>query len=176
MASVTALKTRMAEIAASAVTGTGYDLEELSVTRVGRRLLVRITVDGDKGVTLDAVAELSRLISDGLDAADQELGSEPYTLEVSSPGVDRPLTTARHWRRAIGRLVKVSAGTGRVVTATDETVTLDFDGVERELSIAELGQGKIQVEFNRVEEAFDDLDDADLEDDEDDEHEEEDQK
>ncbi|GIG60408.1 hypothetical protein Lfu02_47800 [Longispora fulva] len=170
MASLTALKTRMTEIVAPAVTGAGYDLEDLAVTRVGRRLLVRITVDGDNGVNLDTVAELSRLISDGLDAHEAELGSEPYTLEVSSPGVDRQLTTARHWKRSVGRLVKTaSAGTGRVMSVADEVVTLDVDGTEKQLTVAELGPGRIQVEFTRVNEAFPDEDDIDEDDDFDDE-------
>ncbi|MGY0232491.1 ribosome maturation factor RimP [Longispora urticae] len=173
MASLTALKTRMTEIVAPAVTGAGYDLEDLAVSRVGRRLLVRITVDGDNGVNLDTVAELSRLISDGLDAHEAELGSEPYTLEVSSPGVDRALTTARHWKRAVGRLVKTSAaGTGRVVSVADELVTLDVDGTEKQLTVADLGPGRIQVEFTRVNEAFPDEDDID--DDEDDDFEDDD--
>jgi ribosome maturation factor RimP len=154
MASLTALKTRIAELVASAVTAAGYDLEELVVTRVGRRLLVRVVVDGDAGVTLDTVADVSRLISDRLDTADQDFTAEPYTLEVSSPGVDRPLTQARHWRRAVGRLVKTAAGTGRVISATDQAVTLDFDGATRELPFAKLGPGKVQVEFNRMDEAF----------------------
>jgi ribosome maturation factor RimP len=154
IATLTALRTRITELVASAVTGAGYDLEELSVTRVGRRLLVRVTVDGDTGVSLDTVAELSRLISDRLDSEDQAFGSESYTLEVSSPGVDRPLTQAQHWRRAVGRLVKTAAGTGRVISATDQVVILDFDGAKRELPITELGPGKVQVEFNRVDEAF----------------------
>src|SRR6478672_1859526 len=111
MASLAALRTRMTEIVAPAVTGAGFDLENLTVSQVGRRLLVRVTVDGDNGVSLDEVADISRRISAALDEVDGQLGSQPYTLEVSSPGVDRPLTEERHWRRVIGRLVKSSAGT-----------------------------------------------------------------
>ncbi|WP_018353554.1 ribosome maturation factor RimP [Longispora albida] len=166
MASLTALKTRMTEIAGPIIVGQGYDLEDLAVTRVGRRLLVRITVDGDDGVNLDTVAELSRLVAEGLDAVEDQLGTEPYTLEVSSPGIDRALTEERHWRRAAGRLVKSSAGTGRVVSAADGVVTLDFDGTEKQIGLAELGPGKIQIEFNRVSEAFPDAgDDEDLDED-----------
>ena len=92
------------------VTAAGYDLEELTVSRAGRRHVVRVIVDGDAGVNLDAVAEVSRAVSRALDEAEEASGdlvAGEYQLEVSSPGVDRPLTEPRHWRRNAGRLVKV---------------------------------------------------------------------
>ena len=91
----------------------GYDLEDLTVSRAGRRYVVRVVVDGDGGLDLDAVADVSRAVSAALDAAEEtggEIVAGEYQLEVSSPGVDRPLTLPRHWRRNIGRLVKVGAG------------------------------------------------------------------
>ncbi len=146
------------------VTAAGYDLEDVTVTAAGRRSLVRVTVDADGGIDLDAVAEVSRVISDALDA--QEPGGAafagPYQLEVSSPGVDRPLTEPRHWRRATGRLVAVPVGertvTGRVVDTSDSGVTLDVDGTPRTLAWSELGRGKVQVEFSRA--GADDADEA----------------
>ncbi|MBA3488902.1 MAG: ribosome maturation factor RimP [Longispora sp.] len=165
MASLAVLKTRMTEIVAPAVTGAGFDLEDLTVNRVGRRLLIRITVDGDNGVSLDEVAAISRRIAEELDAVDGQLGPEPYTLEVSSPGVDRPLTEERHWRRATGRLVKSTAGTGRVIAVTGGVVTLEIDGQQREMPVEELGSGKIQVEFNRPgADLPDDVNDVDVDD------------
>jgi ribosome maturation factor RimP len=138
------------------VSGAGYDLEDVAVANAGRRKLLRITVDADGGIDLDAVADVSRIVSDTLDADDdaQSLLAGPYVLEVSSPGVDRPLAEPRHWRRAVGRLVKVPVGertvTGRVV-GTDETgVTLESDGAHHNIAWAELGRGKVQVEFNRT--------------------------
>src|SRR3954451_21966512 len=89
------------------VTAAGYDLEDVSVTAAGRRSVVRVIVDRDGGVDLDAVAEVSRALSAGLDESDV-MGEAPYVLEVSSPGVDRALTEPRHWRRAIGRRVRVT--------------------------------------------------------------------
>jgi ribosome maturation factor RimP len=136
----------------------GYDLEDVAITSAGRRSLVRVTVDADGGIDLDAVAQLSRLVSDALDADAADAGSPraltgPYVLEVSSPGVDRPLTEPRHWRRATGRLVKVDIAaqpvTGRVVAVSDAGVELDVDGAARQLGWDELGRGKVQVEFNR---------------------------
>lgn len=140
----------------------GYELEDVTVTAAGRRSLVRVSVDTAEpgGIDLDGVAEVSRAVSEVLDAPGR--GSEltesvlpgPYVLEVSSPGVDRPLTEPRHWRRASGRLVQVPVGertvTGRVVEVSDTGVGLEVDGVRRDYPWAELGRGKVQVEFNRA--------------------------
>lgn len=141
------------------VTDAGYDLEDVSVTSAGRRSLVRVTVDADGGIDLDAVAVVSRLVSDALDADAQNPASPralagAYVLEVSSPGVDRPLTEPRHWRRATGRLVKVDVEggtvTGRIAGVDDAGVTLELDGGgTRTVAFADLGRGKVQVEFNR---------------------------
>src|SRR3954462_10521395 len=100
-------------------TGAGYDLEDVTVPAAGRRSVVRVVVDQDGGIDLDAVAEVSRAVSDALDGSDAT-GSAPYTLEVTSPGVDRPLTEPRHWRRAVGRRVSAQVRdqcsvTGRVM-------------------------------------------------------------
>jgi ribosome maturation factor RimP len=141
------------------VSGAGYDLEDVTVTSAGRRSLVRVTVDADGGIDLDAVAVVSRLVSDALDA-DAEDPASPralagaYVLEVSSPGVDRPLTEPRHWRRAAGRLVKVEVDgrpvVGRIAAVDDAGVTLEVEGGgARTLAWAGLGRGKVQVEFNR---------------------------
>lgn len=144
------------EVLAPVVAATGHDLEDVTVTSAGRRSLVRVVVDADGGVDLDAVADISRAISDALDA-DAPGGSAfagPYVLEVTSPGVDRPLTEPRHWRRAIGRLVQVGEGgssvTGRVREAGDDGVRLELEGGEqRVIAWSDLGRGKVQVEFNR---------------------------
>lgn len=131
----------------------GFDLEDVLVTPAGRRRQVRVIVDGDEGVSLDDVAVVSQKISAALDDG-EAMGSGPYVLEVTSPGVDRPLTQPRHWRRARGRLVRatLSGGeeiTGRVTAADDETVVLDVDGDERRIAHDELVRGLVQVEFNR---------------------------
>ena len=131
----------------------GFDLEDVLVTPAGRRRQVRVIVDGDEGVSLDDVAVVSQKISAVLDDG-EAMGAGPYVLEVTSPGVDRPLTQPRHWRRARGRLVRVTLSggeeiTGRVTAADDEAVVLDADGDERRIAHDELVRGLVQVEFNR---------------------------
>jgi ribosome maturation factor RimP len=152
----------------------GYDLEDLAVSRVGRRHLVRVVVDGDDGVSLETVAELSREISAALDAAESASGefmAYEYQLEVSSPGVDRPLTEPRHWRRNRGRLVSVNVGertvTGRITDAGPDEVVLDVDGTAEAVPYDRLGPGRVQIEFSRMDAmSDDDLDDLDEPDDE----------
>src|SRR3954454_13398903 len=147
----------------------GYDLEDLVVTPAGRRSVVRVVVDRDEGVTLDDVAEVSREVSAVLDDNDGELGRAPYVLEVTSPGVDRPLTEPRHWRRHTGRLVSVTVGpqgsaeqvTARITGVDDAGVTLAVEAkgkpgakkrqpMSRQVPWADLGAGRVQVEFGRA--------------------------
>jgi len=155
-------RARLREVITPVVEAAGYDLEELSVSRAGRRHLVRVTVDGDGGVSLDEVADLSREISAALDTAEEtggDFGAGEYVLEVSSPGVDRPLTQPRHWRRNVGRLVEVPIGarkvTGRVVGVDDVGVTLEVAGHRHGYGYPELGVGRVQIEFGRLDELTD---------------------
>ena len=166
---LSALRRQLTEIVAPVVAKAGCDLEDLGISRVGRRHLLRLVVDTDGGVNLDAVAELSRQVSEALDAAEsggEELIVGEYQLEVSSPGVDRPLTQPRHWRRNVGRLVKVKAGerrlVGRVRAADDRGVVFDVDGVAAEVGYDRLGPGRVQVEFARPGADVDELADDDL--------------
>lgn len=145
---------RLVEVLAPVVAAAGYDLEDVVVTPAGKRRQVRVAVDKDGGVTLDECADLSRAVSAALDDADDLLGSAPYTLEVSSPGVSRPLTLPRHWRRSRGRLVKVTfvdgaTTLGRVTAATDDDADLDVDGEQRTVSYAAVRKAVVQVELNR---------------------------
>ncbi|BBH64302.1 hypothetical protein ACTI_09870 [Actinoplanes sp. OR16] len=166
---LTAARARLREVVEPVVTAAGYDLEDLHLSRAGRRFVVRVLIDADGGIGLDDVATVSREISEALDTADEQGGevlAGEYQLEVGSPGVDRPLTEPRHWRRNVGRLVAVNGLTGRVLSADDDKgVALDVDGTTRELAWAELGAGKVQIEFKRMDEAdFGDEDDDDEED------------
>jgi ribosome maturation factor RimP len=152
--SASATRDRLLTLLAPVVAAQGLDLEDVTVSAAGRRRVVRVVVDRDGGVTLDHVAEVSRVVSAQLDEQDV-MGAGPYVLEVTSPGVARPLTAPRHWRRAASRLVRtpLPAGgevLGRVVRADESAVTLDVDGVERTFSYAEVGPGRVQVEFARA--------------------------
>ena len=141
------------------VAALGYDLEEVVASRAGSRQVLRLVVDADGGITLDDVAEVSQAVSAALDEGGL-MGESAYDLEVTSPGVSRPLTEPRHWRRNLGRLVAVQAGgqelTGRIVEAGDEGIVLELPGRKpgmkgerRAFGYPELGRGKVQVEFNR---------------------------
>ena len=153
---------KLAGLIEPVVTAAGLDLETVRTTVAGRRRLLRVVVDSDHGVSLDDAAEVSRDVSAVLDSANA-FGEIPYTLEVSSPGVDRPLTEPRHWRRARGRLVKVKvagegAVEGRVLAADADGVTLGVAagpgaGDERRFRHDELGAGRVQVEFGRIPDA-----------------------
>lgn len=142
---------RLSQLLGPVVAGTGHDLEGLDVTPAGRRRVVRMLVDKDGGTTLDDIADVSRAVSDALDdidAREPALLGGAYVLEVSSPGVDRPLSAPRHWRRNVGRLVTAhladgSTVTGRLTAADDTGVQLDARG----LLFGEVVRGQVQVEF-----------------------------
>lgn len=129
------------------------DVEAVELTPAGKRRVLRVAVDKDGGVTLDDVAEATREVNSVLDESDV-MGEHPYTLEVTSRGVDRPLTLPRHWRRNTDRLVKASLVEGgevegRIIGSTEDTVTLRVDGTEREIALADIAKAKVQIEFNR---------------------------
>ena len=94
----------------------GLDVEAVEITPAGKRRVLRVAVDKDGGVTLDDVADATREVSEVIDASDV-MGEQPYTLEVTSRGVDRPLTLPRHWRRNADRLVKVTTKDGETQTS-----------------------------------------------------------
>jgi len=154
MTAQAASRARLLQLLEPAVTATGFDLEDVTVAAAGKRRVVRVVVDRDGGVDLDDVADVARAVSDLLDA-DPDLLQGAYVLEVTSPGVDRPLTQPRHWRRAEGRLVKATLPdevlTGRVTSSTDTEVTLDVDGSPRTLLQAQVTKAVVQVEFSKQE-------------------------
>jgi ribosome maturation factor RimP len=137
-------------LVADAVARAGFELEQVHVQQAGRNQVVKVVVDSDKGIGLDEVADVSRAVSSALDAQDDVLRGA-YTLEVTSPGLDRPLTKPRHWRRA--RLRKVAIRTAedkylaRVGDADDDGVELLVDGQLRRVGYAEIEHAVIEVEF-----------------------------
>ncbi|GGJ72924.1 ribosome maturation factor RimP [Streptomyces camponoticapitis] len=141
------------------VSAKGLDLEEIEVARAGRRRVLRIVVDSDDGVDLDACAELSRTISTTLDETDV-MGEDEYQLEVTSPGADRPLTERRHYVRAVGRLAKIQLHEGdefvaRVLAVDEEGLDLEVPGVKgrkptaRRVEFVSIAKARVELEFNR---------------------------
>ena len=118
----------------SSALGDDFTVAGVSVTPAGKRRVARITVErpvaeavGDTPIeplTLDEIADATRLVSDALDDSDV-MGSQPYTLEVSTPGTDRPLTEPMHFRRTVGRLVEMTKGDGTLVTGTGQIVDIE---------------------------------------------------
>ena len=129
----------------------GLDLEDLEIKSAGKHSIVQVSIDKDGGIKLDEVAQISNQISEVLDANDV-LGDKPYILEVGSPGIDRALTLPRHWRRNIGRLVKINFGSnseiGRIIESDDEKVSLEVKGKTRSIKFDKIDKAFIQVEFN----------------------------
>lgn len=176
----------LTELLDPVVGGAGFVLEKVTVTPAGRRRVVRVVVDLPEdavgAMSLDQAADVTRAVSTALDDAGA-FGEQPYLLEVGSPGVDRPLTEPRHWRRSRTRLVQVDVTgedgtarrvTGRVVEAGAAGVVLVVDekGAAERLEVPweRLGTGAVQVEFDRKDAPADE-DDEDLDDEpDDDEH------
>lgn len=144
---------RIAELLEPVLAKAGLDLEAIELTPAGKRRVLRVVVDSDQGVDLDTVGEVSQDVNETLDDSDV-MGEQAYVLEVTSPGVDRPLALPRHWRRSRGRLVKVNLVeggdlTGRVTESDDQGVTLDVKGRPRTLAYEQIAKAKVQVEFRR---------------------------
>ncbi|MFE3829079.1 ribosome maturation factor RimP [Streptomyces sp. NPDC059092] len=141
------------------VSAKDLDLEEIDVSRAGRRRVLRIVVDSDEGVDLDECAELSRSISEKLDETDA-MGEDEYQLEVTSPGAERPLTEQRHYLRAVGRLARIQLHEGddlvaRILTVDDEGLDLEVPGVKgrkptaRRVEFTQIAKARVEIEFNR---------------------------
>lgn len=162
--------TGVQELIEGALHGSGVVLEEVVVTPAGRRRVVKVVIDRALELTgevtqtlpslsLDEIAAATRTVSDALDESDL-LGEQPYTLEVTSPGVSRPLTAAPHFRRNVGRLVELSPRdgepvTGRIVRAGADDLTLQIPSVKKvpardeTFAYAAIDRADVQVEFSR---------------------------
>lgn len=147
---------------APVVAASGLHLEGVVVHVAGKRRQVLVTVDlpdGPGGVGSEALTEVSRAVSAALDGDDTISGA--YVLEVSTPGTDRPLREPRHYRRAVGRLVRLRTKTGqkvsgRLTAADDEGITLAGDDAPesaRRLAYADLTEGVVEVELRSLADA-----------------------
>jgi ribosome maturation factor RimP len=152
-----ALKDQISELVTPAVSEQGFYLEDVHVATPGSHRIVTCIVDGDASLNLDQVTSVSRVISELLDEA-AFMGETPFTLEVTSPGVDRPLTQPRHFAKNADRLLKIvkvdgSEVTGRILSNTDHDVTLSVavkkEIVEQTVSLADIKRAVVEIEFNR---------------------------
>lgn len=143
-------------LVAPAVASCGLEVDRVEVAPAGKRRVVRIYLDGDgpsgRGPSLDEIADATRAVSAVLDEA-PAMGAAPWTLEVSSRGVSRPLTDAKHYRRNTGRLIAADTAegevTGRIVSVNEGQVTLDVGGAARTLPLEAITRAVVQVELNR---------------------------
>lgn len=153
-------KDRVIELVSELVQSKGYDVEDVVVTNAGKHSAVRIMVDSDAGIELDAAAEISRLVSELFDSL-EEIGEAPYTLEVTSPGIDRPLTAERHWRRARGRKARIDLAdetvVGRIGVLGEDSVAVVMNGrgglTVREIPLTDVQKAVVQVEFSKPSDA-----------------------
>lgn len=144
---------RLAGVLAAPVESLGLDLEAVDLSKAGKRSVLRVAVDKDGGVDMDDIAAATKAVSVVLDDSDL-MGNNAFTLEVTSPGVDRPLTLPRHWRRNATRLVKVDFAEGepvigRIVSSDDSGAVLAVEGEELAIAYPAVTKAKIQIEFKR---------------------------
>ena len=133
-----------------ALSALGFYLEDVTITSAGRRSMLTVIVDGDTHLSLDQVTSATKAIGEIVESL-QSLGDTPFTLEVTSPGLDRPLTKPRHWRKNIDRLVKVvlldgKEVKGRIKAASEVSAIVD----ESEINFADIKRASLEVEFKQV--------------------------
>jgi len=133
-----------------ALSDLGFYLEDITITSAGRRSMLTVIVDGDTHLSLDQVTVATKAISEIVEKI-QSLGQAPFTLEVTSPGLDRPLTKPRHWRKNIDRLVKIvlldgKEIKGRVKDATEISATID----EQVIKFSDIKRATLEIEFKQV--------------------------
>ncbi len=155
-----ALKDQIAELITPALQQAGYFLEDINVVSPGNHRIVTVIVDGESALNLDQVTVASKLVSELVDEA-AFMGETPFTLEVTSPGIDRPLTLPRHFAKNVTRLLKVtksdgSVVTGRITSNSDLDVTLTVvekkETKEVVVAFSEIKRAVVEIEFNRKDE------------------------
>jgi ribosome maturation factor RimP len=143
-------KEEISAVITPALTSLGFYLEDLNITSAGKRSLLTVIVDADRHLSLDEVTVATKAISEIVENI-PALGSTPFTLEVTSPGIDRPLTKPRHWRKNINHLVKVvlldgSQITGRIKQAGESAATID----ESVINYLDIKRANLEIEFKQV--------------------------
>ncbi len=155
-----ALKDQVSELITPALQQAGYFLEDVNIVSPGQHRIVTVIVDGESALNLDQVTVASKLVSELMDEA-PFMGETPFTLEVTSPGIDRPLTLPRHFAKNVTRLLKVTKSDGTVITGrirsnTDADVTLEVvekkETKEVAVALTDIKRAVVEIEFNRKDE------------------------
>ena len=128
----------------------GFYLEDVTIISAGRRSMLTVIVDSDSHLSLDQVTSATKAIGEIVESV-QSLGETPFTLEVTSPGLDRPLTKVRHWQKNINRLVKVvlldgSEIKGRIKDVNEVSATVD----EKNINYSDIKRATLEIEFKPV--------------------------
>jgi ribosome maturation factor RimP len=152
-----AITDQISQLVTPAVEAQGFFLEEVQLVSPGKHRIVTCIVDGETSLNMDQVTGVSRAISELLDEA-AFMGDAPFTLEVTSPGVDRPLTQPRHFRKNVDGLLKIvkidgDVVTGRICSSSDLDVTLTVvekkETKEVSVKLSEIKRATVEIEFNR---------------------------
>jgi ribosome maturation factor RimP len=155
-----ALKDQISELVTPALSQAGYFLEDINIVTPGQHRIVTVIVDGESALNLDQVTLASKLVSELLDEA-SFMGETPFTLEVTSPGIDRPLTLPRHFSKNLTRLLKVVKANGEVLsgriasnTEIDVTLTVTEKKATKDVvvALADIKRATVEIEFNRKDE------------------------
>ena len=153
------LQDSLAELLRPAVENEGFFLEQVLVSNPGNHRILTCVVDGTKPLNLDEVTVVSRLISEILD--ETTLIDDAFTLEVTSPGVDRPLTERRHWEKNVTRIISMVMNDGTALTgrltelrADDATFVENIKGRMKThiIVLADIKKANVEVEFSRKDE------------------------
>ena len=143
-------KEQVLAVITPAIESLGFYIEDITITSAGKRSMLTVIVDGDTHLSLDQVTVATKAISEIVENL-PTLGNNPFTLEVTSPGLDRPLTKPRHWRKNQDRLIKIVLNdgkeiTGRIKDSTEADVTVD----EQNVKFADIKRATLEIEFKQV--------------------------
>ncbi len=142
-------KEQVLAVITPAIESLGFYIEDITITSAGKRSMLTVIVDGDTHLSLDQVTVATKAISEIVENL-STLGNNPFTLEVTSPGLDRPLTKPRHWRKNQDRLIKIILNDGkeikgRIKDSTESSVTVD----EQVINFADIKRATLEIEFKK---------------------------
>jgi ribosome maturation factor RimP len=142
-------KEQVLAVITPAIESLGFYVEDITITSAGKRSMLTVIVDGDTHLSLDQVTVATKAISEIVENL-PTLGNNPFTLEVTSPGIDRPLTKPRHWRKNQDRLIKIVLTDGkeikgRIKDSSETSVTVD----DQTINFADIKRATLEVEFKK---------------------------